>query len=269
MKKIMTANYKIRKLCGGLAILVLMVGLHAGCSSTPIQGEKTRTFEDLTLSYMDKSRVGSHINEMTLQHPLALSEQEVLHHLVSLRYEGNSLLSKRKPVFKKDDLQKIRHLFKRALHSVSPHHVVSFELDSKGGTTSGIVFASNGYLHWRFQEIRGVPYPLSSNQVTRYGTAWRLIPQQGQRLYSTKTLLGRKKWTNWIVAKLKLPGKPPTLKKSGAEIRPQETPQNSSHGTPEALEEKLSFLKRLHEKNLIDDQEYRQKRKDLLDQYLK
>ena len=34
------------------------------------------------------------------------------------------------------------------------------------------------------------------------------------------------------------------------------------------LEEKLKFLKHLYENQLIDQQEYEKKRKDLLDQYL-
>ena len=262
----MISNYKNKILFRGLFVLVLWAGLSAGCSSTAIQGEKTLKAKDLTLSYLDKSRAGKHVNELTLQHPVAISEQEVFHHLVSLRYEGNALLSKKKSVFKKDDLQKIRHLLTRALHSVKPNHVVGFELDGSGGTTSGIVFASNGRLYWRFDEIRGAAYSLSGSQVTRYGTAWQLIPRKGQKLFVTKTLLGKKKWTNWIVAKLKLPGQPPKMKKGKGKNRSQETPQNFSPGT---LEEKLSFLKRLHEKNLIDDGEYQQKRKDLLDQYLK
>lgn len=260
----MTLNYKYQKIFGWILVLILFVVLNARCSSTAIKGEKTLKAKDLTLSYLDKSRAGQHVAEMTLQHPVSLSEQEVFHHLVSLRYEGNALLSKQNPVFKKDDLQKIRRLLTRALHSVKPNHVLGFELEGSGGTTSGIVFASNGKLHWKFDEIQGAQHSLSGNPVTRYGAAWQLIPLKGQKLFATKTLLGNKKWTNWIVARLKLPGQPP--KTNTKKNRPSDTPQNFN---PDTLEEKLVFLKRLHEKNLIDDQEYQQKRKDLLDKYLK
>ena len=37
---------------------------------------------------------------------------------------------------------------------------------------------------------------------------------------------------------------------------------------PASKQRPLRTMKRLHEKNLIDDAEYQQKRKDLLDQYL-
>ena len=269
MEKLMTPNYKYQKIFGWIFFLILFAGLNASCSSKSIKGEKTHKFEDLTLSYQDKSRAGTHVNELTLEHPVALKGKEVLHHLVSLRFEGNALLSKRKSVFKKDDINKIRRLLTRALHSVKPSHVVGFELEGSNGTTSGIVFAGNGRLHWRFDKIQGAEHSLSGSQVTRYGTAWRLIPRKGQKLFSTKTLLGSKKWTNWIVAKLKLPGQPPKIKKAAGENRPQGAAQKSSSGATHELEEKLDFLKHLHEKKLIDDREYQQKRKDLLDKYLK
>ena len=264
----MTSVYKNQNLLGWVFVLVLFGVLNAGCSPTIIKGEKTLEAKDLTLSYLDKSRAGQHVVEMTLQHPVSLSEKEVFHHLVSLRYEGNALLSKQKPVFKKDDLQKIRHLLTRALHSVKPNHVVGFELDAAGGTTSGIVFASNGNLYWKFDEIQGAAHSLSGSPTAHHGVTWRLIPRKGQKLFASKTLLGQKKWTNWIAAKLKLPGKPPQMKTGEGKNRPPATPQNA-RPAPDALEEKLEFLKRLHEKNLIDDAEYQQKRKDLLDQYLK
>ena len=93
----MTLNYKYQKIFGWILVLILFVVLNARCSSTAIKGEKTLKAKDLTLSYLDKSRAGQHVAEMTLQHPVSLSEQEVFHHLVSLRYEGNALLSKQNP----------------------------------------------------------------------------------------------------------------------------------------------------------------------------
>ena len=93
---------------------MLLAGLTVGCGSTAIKGEKTLKSKDLTLSYLDKSRAGQHVMAMTLEHPVVLSEKDVLHQLVSLRYEGNSLMSKKSSVFKKDGLHKIRRLLTRA-----------------------------------------------------------------------------------------------------------------------------------------------------------
>ncbi len=258
------SNTKKQNLFGGIFILVLFAGLNAGCSSTPVTGEKTLKSKDLTLSYLDKTRLGKQVARLKLKHPVQLDMDQVTHHLWFLRYEGNALMSKRSAVFNKGEILQIRRLLTRALNSVTSNNVVSFELDTKRGTTSGMVFATEKHLHWRFDEIQGNTYTLTGNQVTRYGTAWQMIPRKGQKLFVSQNLLGNKKWTNWIVARLKLPGQPP--KTNTEKNRPQGTPQNFN---PDTLEEKLGFLKRLYEKNLIDDQEYQQKRKDLLDQYLK
>ena len=55
-------------------------------------------------------------------------------------------------------------------------------------------------------------------------------------------------------------------------VVPSKKPANNRHspskGPNLVLEEKLEFLKDLHEKNLIDEKEYNQKRKELLDTYL-
>ena len=48
----------------------------------------------------------------------------------------------------------------------------------------------------------------------------------------------------------------------------QSGPINPSAGNNQDLEKKLSFLKDLRDKDLIDDEEYDMKRKELLNSYL-
>ena len=79
-------------------------------------------------------------------------------------------------------------------------------------------------------------------------------------------------WENWIVAKLNLPKpdrvktikkrktKKSSKKRSAKKSKPQPVKEN-----PE-LEKKLKLLKNLHDKKLIDDNEYKEKRRELLDQ---
>jgi len=90
--------------------------------------------------------------------------------------------------------------------------------------------------------------------------------------------MGSRAQENWIIA---------TLVPSKTSKRPKhKNPQYSKNKTnapsrapaidadspakisDPALEEKLQFLKDLHEKNLIDEKEYDQKSKELLDAYL-
>ena len=271
-----------------LAILILLAFM--GCSSTSQSANKKLSAEDFTLTYSDKAQVGSEVNELTLQHPLRILERQMVFHLVALRYENNSLLSKPGPVFTKEDIQKMKRLLTKALTHADPQHIIGFEVESGEGTTQGELFASNGKLHWRFIEIQGTQHTLTRNPTTRYGAAWRMLPGKGQKTHVTDQFLGTRQWTNWIEAKINLPApanlkiarpkkdrptpgvKPPAPPPSSAVSPPPAAPSPpltaAPKNDPAELEEKLKFLKHLHENQLIDPQEYEKKRKDLLDQYL-
>ena len=260
-----------------LAVLIL-----ASCSSTHKASGKKLSTEDFTLTYTDKAQAGEEIRKLLLQHPLPITERQMVYHMVALTFENYSLLSKPSPVFTKDDINKTKRLLAKALTKAHSQNIIGFELESEEGSTKGELFASQGNLHWRFFEIQGVKYSLTRNQMARYGTAWRLVPKKGQKFHRTDKLLGAKQWTNWVEAKINIPA-PSNLKTSTKKKRSQNSgttrskPATSQPSQPKSitpqkstteLEEKLKFLKHLHENQLIDKREYEQKRKDLLDQYL-
>lgn len=263
------------KTTGHLQILfataITTVLLFAGCSSTDKSAGKKLTSKDFTLKYLDKAQSGTELKELNLQHPLPISERQLLFHMVALTYENYSLLGEPRPVFTKNDIMNSKRLLTKALNKAHPKNIIGFEIESEEGTTKGQLFADEKKLHWRFFEIRGVKYSLTRNKLARYGTAWRLVPKKGQKYHVTDKLLGTKQWTNWIQAKINLSAPanlktaPRKKKRSAQPIPPKTTPPAKS--TAE-LEEKLKFLKYLHENQLIDKQEYEKKRKDLLDQYL-
>ncbi|MDH5458099.1 MAG: SHOCT domain-containing protein [Nitrospinota bacterium] len=263
-------------------IAVSIILALTGCSSTNKAADKKLTEEDFTLTYKDKAQANGDIGKLILQHPLSISEQQIVFHMVALSYEPFSLFGKASSVFTKEDIQKTKRLLTKALNKAHSQNIITFEVESAKGSTKGELFASNGNLHWRFFMIQGVSYSLTRNQMSRYGTAWQMTPKEGQKYHITDKLLGSKQWTNWIEAKIDLPA-PENLKMA----RPKKNPPRSSavqsipppsqpsppKPTPSGkniadLEKKLQFLKQLHEKQLIDQQEYEKKRKDLLDQYL-
>jgi len=262
------------------AIMTLLV--LAGCTSTDKSAGKKLTTEGFTLTYTDKAQAGAETKDVLLEHPLSITERQMLFHMVALTYENYSLLGKARPVFTKDDINKTKRLLTKALTKAHSKNIIDFEVKSEEGRTKGQLFASKGNLHWRFFEIQGVKYSLTRNEMARYGTAWRLVPKKGQKFHVTEKFLGTNQWTNWIEAKINLPA-PSNLKtipknkkqlssgasqsgpaKSKSRRSKPTTPQKSTTD----LEEKLKFLKHLHENQLIDKREYEQKRKDLLDQYL-
>jgi len=246
-------------------VAIMTVLALAGCSSTHKSAGKTLITEDFTLTYTDKAQAGREISELILQHPLSITERLMVFHMVALTYENYSLLGEAGPVFTKDDIKKTKRLLTKALKKAHPKNIIGFKVESEDGTTQGELFASKGNLHWRFFEIRGVKYSLTHNPMAQRGTAWRMVPKRGQKFHATDQLLGSKKWTNWIEAKINLPA-PANLKIAPAQPNPLKA--TVPEKTPADLEEKLKFLKHLYENQLIDKREFEQKRKDLLDQYL-
>jgi hypothetical protein len=253
-----------------------------GCSSTHKTADKKLIEENFTLTYKDKAQANGDIGKLILQHPLSISEKQIVFHMVALSYEPFSLFGKASTVFTKEDIQKTKRLLTKALNKAHSQNIITFEVKSEKGSTKGELFASDGNLHWRFFMIQGVRYSLTRNQISRYGTAWQMTPKKGQKYHVTDKLLGSKQWTNWIEAKIDLsapenlkmarPKKNRPRSSSDQSISPPSQPSppkaTASGKNIADLEKKLQFLKHLHEKKLIDQQEYERKRKDLLDQYL-
>jgi hypothetical protein len=275
----MQTFYKTRKFSFVIAVSIVLA--LAGCSSTHKAADKKLTEEGFTLTYKDKAQATGDIGGLILQHPLPISEKQMVFHMVALSYEPFSLFGKASPVFTKEDIQKTKRLLTKALNKAHSQNIITFDIESENGTTKGNLFASNGNLHWHFFKIQGVSYSMTRNQMSRYGTAWQLTPRKGQKYHTTEKLLGNKQWTNWIEAKINLPA-PENLKlgrpnkgrsRSGAvqSLPPPSQPNPPKSTAPgkniEDLEKKLQLLKQLHEKQLIDQQEYETKRKNLLDQY--
>jgi hypothetical protein len=206
-----------------------------------------------------------------------MPESDVRSHLESLMFEELSLFGKTKYVFLPEDIDRIARLLTKALQHVPQHKIIHYELETSGGTTKGDIFASKELIHWRFSSIKGMGFYLRS--YTGWDNAnWRMVPQSGQRYHATTNLIGSLVQENWIIAKLvpsKTSNRPkhknPRHSKNKTKARPRapaiEADSPAKISDP-ALEEKLQFLKDLYEKNLINEKEYDQKRKELLDAYL-
>lgn len=236
---------------------------------------------------------------MSLSHPINLQEKTTRNHLASLRYEELTLFGKEKPVFTPDEAESFSPLITKALSHVSKNSIVHFETETAKGKTTGDVFAGNKRLHWRIHTLSGMDF--SSNTARSWSSAWRLTPKTGQAYHVSERLLWKKTWENWIEAGLNLPilpamekaapslnvdrqrkktapAKPPAIEPELAPVAApekeltREIPAKASLGKPaqsnSELEEKLEFLKRLHDKQLIDEKEYERKRKELLDKNL-
>ena len=159
-----------------------------------------------------------------------------------------------------------------------PENILVFDLETSRGSTIGEIFRTENNLNFRFLSIKGVKFSTTTFGRGGAGSTWRMVPVGGQRYGVTKKLLGSSTQENWIVAKMILPKisrrlskeqepKASNTQKDSAPPAPSD-PVNPSSGDDQELEKKLQFLKNLRDKNLIDDEEYEIKRKELLDSFL-
>lgn len=259
-----------------ILIIALVPVNFQGCSTVK---EKKLEKEGLTLIYRHKSQAGPAIDKLNLNHPIKISEEDFKNHLYSLQHEELSLLGKKKYTISLTDLKDTTQILTKAVNRMAPENILIFELETARGSTIGEIFRTENQLNFRFQSIKGVEFS-SASFGGGGGSSWRMVPVDGQRYRVTKKLLGTSTQENWIVAKMTLPQISRRIRKmqgakiskappSSAPTRP--TPPASSNppaGNNQDLEKKLKFLKDLRDKDLIDDEEYQMKRKELLDSFL-
>ncbi len=254
-------------------ILLLIPGFIQGCATIK---EKKLEKEGLTLIYRHKTQAGPALNKLALNHPIKISQEEFTNHLYSLQYEELSLLGKKRYVISLADLKDTTQILTKAVNRMAPENVLVFELETSRGTTTGEIFRTGNRLNFRFESIKGIEFS-SASFGGGGGASWRMVPVSGQRYRVTKKLLGTSTQENWIVAKMTLPQTSRRLlKMQGSRVSKapsssaptSSAPQKPLTGNSQDLEKKLKFLKDLREKDLIDDQEYEMKRKELLDSFL-
>jgi len=260
-------------------VMALCIALAAGCQKMHRSEGKVLNAEEFTLTYTDKARAGEEVAAMKLDHPFAIEQTQLARHMWNLKYQPHSLMGEINRVFTKKDVLKTKRLLAKALSKAHPQNIIGFKIDSETGTTVGTVFANKGKLYWKFEEIQGTRHNLTRNYAARYGTAWHLVPQKGQRMFVTGKMLGQKTWENWIIAEVNPAPDQSTTKNSSGSTQtkkktlatkqdPGTTTQPPKSTLNPELEEKLRFLKNLRDQNLIGDEEYNLKRKELLDKYL-
>lgn len=256
-----------------LIFISLLSLLLAGCPAPEKRLEK----EGFTLVYRLQSEFESEIKGLRLDHPIEISKEQVTNHLLSLHYEELSLTGKKRYVFSPDDVLKITPLVTKALNSMKADAILYYEVDTLRGITKGNIFRTKGKIHWRFITIKGADFESSSSSGQKRGSSWRLVPRGGQSFKQSKNIFGSKSHENWIVSALDLPTKskrnlrPRSSQKSSRATSRKNVnspPTDSSSVDQDELEKRLQFLKDLRDKELIDNNEYERKRKELLDKFL-
>ena len=207
-----------------------------------------------------------------MQHPIKISNGQVVNHLLSMSYEELSLLGKKKYIFSSNDVLAIAPLITKALNRMKSSKVLYYEVENPEGKTAGTIFRNRGKINWVFKAIKGLSFS-NNNLLGNRGKVWVLLPNNGQKYSHEHSILGNNQQQNWIVSKLnlakksrrvlksRLPKKLPTKRSIASHDR--EEPKHTNSNQIE-LKKRLQFLKDLHNKQLIDDNDYAQKKKELL-----
>jgi len=205
----------------------------------------------------------SNLKSFKLNHPIKISQAEIVNHLVSLRYKGTFIGNKEEPVFHVAEVQTLAPILFKAFAGVAPKKIIHIQLKSVGGTTSGDIFSFKKYLNWRFDSIRGETF-LQKNNVRGWNIfSWEMIPKKGQLYF--KSDRDKRIQKNWIISRLKLPisGQKNMDNRSSIDA-PQK--KSSKNNINPKLEEKLEHLKYLFDKQLINEEEYKNQQKKIFDE---
>ena len=258
----------------GVVCFLLFSTLFISCSAP----EKRLKKERLTLVYRQQSSFDTEIKKLRLQHPIKISVEQTTNHLLSLHYEELSLLGKKKYVFSSSDVLEIASLITKALNRIKSNKILYYEVETPSGKTTGTIFQVKGGINWRFETINGSNFSNTGFAGMNPASSWQLLPKNGQHFHKEHTKLGNNQKRNWIIANLDLPVqsrrglKLGLLKKiSNKSADPQSPKQklltSSPSGEKGEFEKRLQFLKNLRDKELIDDDEYKSKKIELLSQF--
>ena len=256
-------------------IFILLLGFNTSCSFTPEKKLKTK---DFTMMYKAKTAAGYAVANLKLR-PVQLSESQVRQQMRSIIYEEMNLFGKKKPVFSHEETNRFARLIAKGLSHSTSNKVVYFEIENREGTTAGIVFASHKRVNWKFTEIQGGVF--STRSFTGWGgTRWRLVPGSSQQFYFVDKALGSVAQENWVTIPLSKNSErqaqayqepePKLRHRKQRRLQTKRSRKQASAPTrtkpaDTELGKKLQFLKGLYDKNLVDEEEYNQKRKELLD----
>ena len=239
-------------------LLLCIFAVSVGMESVSAQTKNIK----VRISYRPQLNEQLNVKKFKLNHPIKISESEIVNHLVSLRYKGSSIGNKETGVFFPEEIKKLAPILVKAFAGVDPRKIIHIELKSKTGTTVGDAFSFRSYLNWRFESIHGETFFQKNNARGWKIFAWELMPQKGQLYY--KSSANKRIHKNWLVTKLRLPVSK-TKDRAISEFSGTAESGNSDKKMNQELERKLRHLKHLYDQGLIEEEEYKVQQKNLFE----
>jgi len=263
------------RLCfGSLALLVLLMLVPAHPANAGRQIWQSRD-QFVALEHQDSLKNGT---VLLNDHPLAIPIDRLTAMLASIEFEPAGS-GKPEQIFTKQSLETLAPQLAEGFRQAAPDEDVTFAiiglhqsllgLAKSPGVTSGRAFYQGGRLNIIFGLIRSdfneredrrlAPFTPGSRQIVAAG-AWRLQLQPGQSGYNQV----RKDWLTfsdaWQASSAQIPVTVQTTPSAQC-ATPLPVQRKNDPLTPA---ERLTTLKELQEKGLINEEEYRGKRLEIL-----
>jgi hypothetical protein len=274
--------------------IILLLGLMvAGCTAKTISNV---IYEDrANIVRLESIPEGSSQSpENIFQHPLELSEEELALILQSIRIQKKlgfiTLFKREKPTsaqaFTMEEAQGMAGPLSQALHQVQSNQRVTFLFaQARGrifkGVTSGVLFVKDDRLHLILGRYRSASRPHEKDITlttpvlpSRVYTGFKLSAGPYQSIVDVdkspiwKEPTGPQHWV--MVDYRELLENPPEPEPFPVLTETMETQKPTESGqSPNDLDikEKLRLLKQLHDEDLINEEEYDEKRQDLLKEF--
>ena len=93
------------------------------------------------ITFRSQFHENSNLTNLQLNHPIKISQAEIINHMVLLKSKGTFIGNKEEPVFSVSEIQTLAPILFKAFGGVSPEKIIRIQLKSVGGITSGDIFS--------------------------------------------------------------------------------------------------------------------------------
>lgn len=229
---------------------------------------------------------GQYPSKRPLEHPHNFKGYEMFNTLMSLKYKKIALFSLEKKIFHGKLAKEIAPLLVKAFNKASKRDIIEFDVQSPNGRILGDVFISRKKINWVFRMVNGASY--EKNNSRDYLDSWKLVLRKGQKYHGEKELFGIRIAKNWIIYPVNktFGGITPSGKHQKSEpsenifeefnemdssdlseIPTENGPNINPNIDQKEIETQFRRLKSLMQKGLITQEEYKTKKKKLLEKY--
>ncbi len=221
-----------------------------------------------TVNIVDKIAKGNYFSKKKLDHPHIFTESEIFNKLISLKYKKMALFSKEKKVFNRKLANEISPLFTSAFNKAGRKDIVEFKIKAPNGRISGNVFIFRRKINWIFDMIGGASYEKRDSRD--YLDSWKLLLLKGQKYHGEKDFFGIQVAKNWIIYPVDKTWPDEKVKHIiyfDSSKLPKDKNLTETMPDQKEIEEQFRRLKNLKKKGLISEEEYKARKKTLLEKY--